>query len=56
VNRIFVRCPNTGKPVFTGFAMDPAIFESSPVEQNAIHCPTCGKEHQWQKKDAIFER
>lgn len=56
MNRIFIKCPTTGKLVFTGFAMDPAIFEMSPVEQNPIQCPACGKEHQWQKKDAIFEK
>lgn len=36
--------------------MDPEIFEMSPVEQNPIHCPACGQEHKWQKKDAIFEK
>jgi len=55
VNRIFIKCPTTRKLVFTGFAMDHAIFESSPIEQNAIHCPACGKDHEWQKSDAMFE-
>jgi hypothetical protein len=35
--------------------MDRATFESSPIEQNAIHCLACGKEHDWQKSDAMFE-
>jgi len=55
VNRIFIECPTTRKLVFTGFAMDRATFESSPIEQNAVHCPACGKEHEWQKSDAMFE-
>lgn len=55
MNRILIKCPATGKLVFTGFAMDRKTFESSPIEQNAIPCPARGKEHEWQKKDAIFE-
>jgi len=56
MNRIFIKCPETGRLIFTGFAMDPQIFDTSPVEQNAIQCPVCGQEHQWQKSDAILEK
>jgi endogenous inhibitor of DNA gyrase (YacG/DUF329 family) len=56
VNRIIIKCPNTGKLVYTGFAMDPAIFEASPVEENPIECPVCKQTHRWSKKDAFLER
>jgi len=54
MNQIFIRCPTTGKLVFTGFAMEKSIFENLPAELSAIKCPNCGQEHEWQKKDAIF--
>jgi len=41
--------------VFTGFAMDPKLFESFPELTEAFHCSACGKDHAWKKSDAIFE-
>ena len=55
MNRVFIRCPETGKMVFTGFAMDPKLFESFPELTEAFHCTACGKDHAWKKSDAIFE-
>jgi hypothetical protein len=55
VNRILIKCPATGKFIYTGFAMDPAIFEFSPVELNPVECPICKGTHRWTKKDAFFE-
>lgn len=37
MNRVFIRCPETGKMVFTGFAMDPKLFESFPELTEAFH-------------------
>ncbi|HEV7839349.1 MAG TPA: hypothetical protein VGO75_14875 [Gemmatimonadaceae bacterium] len=57
MNRIVIKCPNTGKMVYTGFAMDPATFGSLPVEEmDPIECPACHKMHRWKKTDAMFER
>jgi hypothetical protein len=57
LNRILIKCPNTGKLIYTGFAMDLDTFEASPIEEmDPIECPACHKTHQWQKRDVILER
>jgi phage FluMu protein Com len=57
VNRILIKCPKTGKLVYTGFAMDAQTFEMLPIEeQDPIKCPACKQMHRWKKRDAIFER
>lgn len=57
VNRILIKCPNTGKMIFTGYSMDPQTFEAAPIEEmDPIECPACHQMHRWTKKDARFER
>ena len=57
VNRILIKCPNTGKLIYTGFAMDWETFEASPVEEmDPVECPACHQLHRWHKSDAILER
>lgn len=57
LNRILIKCPNTGKLIYTGFSMDPQTFEASPIEEmDPIRCPACHQTHSWTKKDALFER
>lgn len=56
MHRIFIKCPNTGKLVNTGFAMDPPTFNLMPDEQTAIECPHCKSAHEWTKRDALFEK
>jgi endogenous inhibitor of DNA gyrase (YacG/DUF329 family) len=57
LNRIVIKCPTTGKLVYTGFAMDPITFAALPVEDmDPIKCPACNQLHRWKKKDALFER
>ena len=57
VNRIMIKCPKTGKLVYTGFAMDAQTFEMLPIEdQEPIQCPACRQMHRWRKRDAIIER
>ena len=57
MNRIVIKCPTTGKLIYTGFAMDPHSFAALPVEEmDPIECPACHQLHRWQKKDALFER
>ena len=52
--RIFVTCPETNMPVYTGLAMDRPSFESSTLEDERVTCPHCGKVHVWQKEDAFL--
>ena len=57
VNRILIKCPTTGKLIYTGFAMDMETFEASPIEEmDPVECPACHKMHRWRKRDAILER
>ena len=57
VNRILIKCPTTGKMIYTGFSMDPQTFEASPIEEmDPVECPACRQLHHWAKKDARFER
>lgn len=52
---VVIRCPETGKTVPVGFE---AVRETFHAPENAlatIHCPACGKLHQWQKRDAWVE-
>lgn len=57
VNRILIKCPNTGKMVYTGYSMDPQTFELSPIEEmDPVECPACHQTHRWTKRQALFER
>ena len=57
VNRILIKCPNTGKMIYTGYSMDPQTFELSPIEEmDPVQCPACHQTHSWTKKQALFER
>jgi endogenous inhibitor of DNA gyrase (YacG/DUF329 family) len=53
--RLMIRCPQTGKPVFTGMDMPPAAFDRATLESNTVRCPHCGEPHTWQKADAYLE-
>lgn len=50
-----IECPETGKPVSTGMAMDKKSFQSSVLKNNTLKCPKCGKKHTWDKKDAFLK-
>ena len=57
MNQIVIKCPITGKLVYTGFAMDQQTFTALPIEEmDPIECPACHQLHRWAKKDALFER
>lgn len=54
--RLMIKCPETGKPVFTGIAIDAQSFASATMTDNtAVNCQHCGNNHKWQKEDAFFE-
>lgn len=54
--KVMIKCPNTGKPVYTGFDMDRQSFYSSFLSGNTIGpCPHCRKAHTWDKKDAYLK-
>ena len=53
--KVMVKCPDTGKLVFTGQWIDKTLFERSQMQQNTIQCPACGKQHTWSKEDAVLQ-
>jgi len=54
--KIMIKCPETGKLVFTGLYVDKASFEKAQMQHNTLaHCPACGKKHSWTKQDATVE-
>ena len=56
MSRIMIRCPSTGKPLFTGMGMNAQSFANSQFVNNTVGpCPHCGQSHVWNKKDAWVE-
>ncbi len=53
--QVFIRCPNTGKPVLTGIRMDRELFESSYLRNNSFTCPACSRVHTWNQDEAWAE-
>jgi hypothetical protein len=56
MGKLMIRCPNTGKPLFTGIAIDRATFENptNVFRNNTVGpCPHCGQMHTWSKEDAF---
>lgn len=53
MGQVLIKCPKTGKPLPTGFAMDQVSFDSSTLTNNTVGpCPHCGENHTWSKSDA----
>ena len=52
--KVMIKCPTSGKPVFTGMAMDKSSFEVASLSRNSVKCPHCGNMHTWDKKDAYL--
>lgn len=53
-----IKCPDTGKPLATGFGMDKQSFESPGMvlKDNQVGpCPHCGGSHVWSKEDAWLQ-
>ncbi len=55
VEKVFIRCPVKGGPVYTGLDMNPADFEKSTFNMSVPHCRCCGGEHPWRKADSWLQ-
>ena len=53
--KIMIRCPNTGKLVFTDVRGDEQSLNSIKLPKMATTCPYCGGLHYWGKSDVIFQ-
>ena len=49
---LMIRCPNTGKELFTGRYVDASAFRSTPVFFSRTYCQVCRSVHEWFAKDA----
>jgi hypothetical protein len=49
---IMIRCPHTREAFSTGIETDPLSFRRLPDTVVHAHCPCCGSEHAWSKRDA----
>jgi hypothetical protein len=54
---LVIRCPRTGKSLYTGIDMDARSFQD-PTNQltnmTVGPCPQCGQNHTWSKEDAYL--
>ena len=48
---VMTRCPSTGRAVSTGIDTASVIVDSLPDVGIRMHCPACGGEHMWRKRD-----
>jgi hypothetical protein len=49
---IMFRCPQTGREISTGLAIEPARFKALPVFFSRSYCPICRTEHEWFAQEA----
>jgi hypothetical protein len=52
---IFV-CPTTGQKVDSGIEIDLETFARISDENVRVHCPACGRWHEWPVRDALPAR
>ena len=52
---ILVNCPVTGETVPTGLDTETVVFESLPVVEMPLGCPSCGRTHYWKRVQAWVE-
>ena len=51
MSMLTIRCPKTGRAIFTGREVDSASFRS-PVFFSRTYCPFCRVTHEWFAQDA----
>ena len=56
MGRLFIECPKTKLPLFTGMGMDRRSFEdpTKQISSMGIGCPHCRATHQWSKEVVIY--
>ena len=52
MGKLMIRCPSTGRTIFTGRYIDPQAFRTTPVFFSNTYCPHCRVTHEWFAKDA----
>ena len=49
---VMIRCPSTGRQVFTGIETNAASVNLIPPINTRLNCPRCGNTHVWSILDA----
>jgi hypothetical protein len=49
---LMITCPNTGQPVSTGIETDNYSLKQIADVATRSHCPFCGLDHTWWKREA----
>ncbi len=52
MNMLMIRCPKTGRAIFTGKYIEYRLFRTIPVFFSMTYCPHCRVKHEWFAKDA----
>jgi hypothetical protein len=52
MSMLMIRCPKTGRAIFTGREVESASFRSSPVFFSRTYCPLCCVTHEWFAQNA----
>jgi len=54
--RVMIRCPETGRLVYTHHDFDEVEFDAIPLGTRTLpDCPACGRTHSWGKADAVLD-
>lgn len=53
--RVMIRCPERGLPVFTGLTVTGQEFAVGSFNRMEVFCPHCHITHTWNKPDAFLE-
>ena len=51
---VVIRCPATGRQLYTGIETDPDLLDLYHDGQAATACPHCHQPHSWTRSDAVF--
>ena len=49
---LMIRCPKTGRAIFTGRYIEYRAFRTIPVFFSKTYCPHCRVKHEWFVRDA----
>jgi predicted RNA-binding Zn-ribbon protein involved in translation (DUF1610 family) len=52
---LMIRCPQTGKAVWTGIEIDPRSFNTLPDASYSLPCPECGEVHAWHPRESWLQ-
>ena len=52
MSALMIKCPKTGQAISTGIETDDHSFGQIPDVLSRAHCPVCGLDHVWWKREA----